>query len=144
MTREKLIQELIGQECEAPPFQVSAQHIAEYAECLGVTDQRYKETAFPAYAATFVLPALWHWREQIPKYYELVKNPRYIVHGGQEYVFTEVEIKPGDTLSSKVRMDDIFIKKNLLFLIYKVSTTNQHNQLVLTTTITIIVRPGGF
>jgi hypothetical protein len=90
------------------------------------------------------LPALWHWRQQIPEYKDLVKDPRYIVHGGQKYEFTDIEIKLGDVLNNIIRIDDIFVKKNMLFLIYKVITTNQNSQLVLTTTITIIVRPGGF
>ncbi len=141
---EELIQKIIGREANAPPFKVETQHMIDYAQSVGVTDPKYQEVAFPAYAATFVLPALWHWRQQVLEYKELVKDPRYIVHGGQEYAFTDIELKPGDILHNKIRMDKIFVKKNMLFLIYKVTTTNQNQELVLTTTITIIVRPGGF
>lgn len=141
---EELIQKLIGREVEAPPFKVEAQHMIDYAESIGVFNPKYKEIAFPAYVATLVLPALWHWRQKVPEYNDLVKDPRFIVHGGQAYEFTDVEIKPGDVLSSKTRMDEIYIKKNMLFLIYKITTTNQNNELVVTTTNTIIVRPGGF
>ena len=141
---EELIQKIVGCEVISPPFTVDAQHMINYTESVGVFDAQYKEIAFPAYAATFVLPSLWHWRQKVPEYKDLVKDPRYIVHGGQEYEFGDVEIKPGNILQSKTRMDKIFIKKNMLFLIYKVVTTNQNNQLVLTTTITIIVRSGGF
>ena len=141
---EELIQKLIGKEVTGPPFKVEAQHMIDYAESVGVFDPRYREIAFPGYVCTFVLPALWHWRQKVAEYHELVKNPRYILHGGQEYEFTDVDIKPGETLTNLIRMDNIYIKKGMLFLIYKVQTTNQDNQLVLTSTITIIVRPGGF
>ncbi|TFG04810.1 MAG: hypothetical protein EU536_03695 [Promethearchaeota archaeon] len=139
-----LVQRLIGRECKAPPFKVDANHMREYATSLGVVDPKYAKVAFPAYAAAFVLPALWHWRKEISEYQELVKDPRYIVHGGQEYEFTDIEILSGDILTSTVQLADIFIKKNMLFLIYKIHTTNQNAQLLLTTTITVIVRPGGF
>jgi len=141
---EELIQTIIGRECIVPPFKVEAKHMIAYAESVGAFDPRYKTIAFPGYVATFILPALWHWRQVIPEYKELVKDPRYIVHGGQEYEFSDVDIKPGDLLTNKICMENIFIKKNMLFLIYKVETTNQRKQLVLITTITIIVRPGGF
>ena len=141
---EELIQKIIGREAESPAFTVETQHMIDYAESVGVFDPYYREVAFPAYVATFVLPALWHWRQAVPEYKELVKDPRYIVHGGQKYEFTDVPIKPGDILNNTVIMENIFVKKNMLFLIYKVTTTNQNKQLVLTTTITIIVRPGGF
>ena len=141
---EALIQKIISRECIAPPFKVQAQHMIAYTESVGVMDPKYKEIAFPGYVATFVLPALWYWREQIPEYKELVKDPRYILHGGQEYEFTDIDIKPGDLLTNKVRLENIFIKKDMLFLSYKIATTNQKNQLVLKTAITIIVRPGGF
>lgn len=141
---EALIQKIMGRECTAPPFKVQAQHMIAYTESVGVLDPKYKEIAFPGYVATFVLPALWYWREQIPEYKQLVKDPRQILHGGQEYEFTDIDIKLGDLLTNKIRMENIFVKKNMLFLIYKIATTNQRNQLVLTSTITIIVRPGGF
>jgi len=141
---EELIQAIIGRECTVPPFKVEVKHMTAYAESVGAFDPRYKEIAFPGYVATFVLPALWHWRQEVPEYKELVKDPRYIVHGGQEYEFNEIDIKPGDILTNKIRMENTFIKKNMLFLIYKILTTNQKKQLVLTSTITIIVRPGGF
>jgi hypothetical protein len=141
---EALIEQLTGREVKAPPFTVERQHMLDYTESIGVSDPKYREIAFPGYAATFVLPALWHWRQAVPEYKDLVKNPRYIVHGGQEYEFTNIDIRSGDTLTSITRMDKIFVKKQMLFLIYKVTTTNQNGQLVLTTTITIIVRPGGF
>ncbi len=141
---EELFQKLIGREVNSAPFTVDAQHMIDYTESVGVIDPKYKEVAFPAYVATFVLPSLWDWRQKTPEYKELVKDPRYIVHGGQEYEFTDIDIKPGDILTSKTRLDNIFIKKDMLFLIYKVYTTNQNDKLVVTTTITIIVRPGGF
>jgi hypothetical protein len=141
---QELIQKIIGRETTAPSFKVEVQHMIDYAESVGAFDPKYREVAFSGYVSTFVLPALWHWRQQIPEYKELVKDPRYIVHGGQKYEFAEAEIKPGDILTNKIRIDEIYIKKNMLFLIYKVITTNQNGQLVLTTTITIIVRPGGF
>ena len=141
---EELIQKIVGREVDSPPFTVDAQHMINYTESIGVFDAQYKKVAHPAYAATFVLPSLWYWRQKVPVYKELVKDPRYIVHGGQEYEFPDTEIKLGDVLTSKTRMENIFIKKNMLFLIYKVVTTNQNHQLVLTTTITIIVRSGGF
>ncbi|HUX99880.1 MAG TPA: MaoC family dehydratase N-terminal domain-containing protein [Candidatus Deferrimicrobium sp.] len=141
---QELIQKIIGREITSPPFKVEAQHMINYAESVGVFDPKYREVAFPGYVSTFVLPALWYWRQQIPEYKDLVKDPRYIVHGGQKYDFNDAVIKPGDILSNIIRIDDIFLKKNMLFLIYKVITTNQNGQLVLTTTITIIVRPGGF
>lgn len=141
---EALIQQLIGREVTAPPFTVEQQHMINYTESIGASDPKYREVAFPAYAATFVLPALWHWRQAVSEYHNLVKNPRYIVHGGQEYNFTNIDIKPGDILTNVTRMDKIFVKKEMLFLIYKVTTTNDRGELVLTTTITIIVRPGGF
>ncbi len=141
---EELVQKIIGREVDSPPFKIEAQNMINYTESVGVFDAKYKTVAFPAFAATFVLPSLWYWRQQISEYKDLVKDPRYIVHGGQEYQFTDVEIKPGDILYCKTRMDKIFIKKNMLFLIHKVITTNQNDKLVLTTTITIIVRAGGF
>ncbi len=140
----ELVQKIIGREVTSPPFTVDRDHMIDYTESVGVFDPRYRDTAFPAYVATFVLPSLWYWRKQVPEYTDLVKDPRYIVHGGQEYEFTDVEIKPGDVLTSTTRMENIFVKKNMLFLVYKVTTMNQNNQHVLTTTITIIVRPGGF
>jgi hypothetical protein len=140
----ELIQKLMGREVLAPPFAVEAQHMIAYTESVGVQDSKYREIAFPGYVCTFVLPALWHWRQQIAEYKDLVKDPRYIVHGGQAYEFTDIDIKAGDKLTNKVRMENIFVKKNMLFLIYKVTTTNQKAELVLTSTITIIVRPGGF
>ncbi|NVM53511.1 MAG: MaoC family dehydratase N-terminal domain-containing protein [Candidatus Helarchaeota archaeon] len=141
---EELIQKLIGRECTSPPFTIDAQHMINYTESVGVLDPKYKEAAFPGYVCTFVLPSLWHWRKQVSEYKDLVKDPRYLVHGGQAYEFTDIEIKPGDVLTSKTRIEDIFIKKHMLFLVYKIITTNQNDILVLTTTITIIVRPGGF
>ena len=141
---EEIIQKVVGREVVSPPFTVEAQHMIDYTESVGIFNPKYKEIAFPGYVCTFVLPSLWHWRQAVPEYKGLVKDPRYIVHGGQEYEFTGIEIKPGDILTSKTRMDKIFVKKNMLFLIYKVTTTNQKDQLVVTTTITIIVRPGGF
>lgn len=73
----------------------------------------------------------------------VIKDVSKLLHGGQRYEFF-APVKPGDKLELQVEIKDIYVKNNMLFLVFTIPVKNQNNEMVSKVTTTFIIRPGGF
>jgi len=73
----------------------------------------------------------------------IIKDVSKLLHGGQRYEFFR-PVRPGDKLRLHVEVKDIYVKNNMLFLVYDVPVENQNGEMVSKVTTTFIIRPGGF
>ena len=73
----------------------------------------------------------------------IIKDVSKLLHGGQRYEFFR-PVRPGDKLRLHVEVKDIYVKNNMLFLVYDVPVENQNGEMVSKVTTTFVIRPGGF
>ena len=73
----------------------------------------------------------------------IIKDFSRLLHGGQRYEFLK-PVKPGDKLELQVQIKEIYVKSNMLFLVFSIPVKNQNNELVSKLSTTFIVRPGDF
>jgi acyl dehydratase len=134
-----------------PPFEyeVGREKIREYAYAVGETGlvhhdpeaaraAGFRNVVAPpmfcvVYSAGAMAPAILD-----P---ELGINLAMMVHGSQEFEWSE-PVVAGDTITTNVKIKDIFDKNGMKFYVWESKSKNQDDQTVVTGTWTNIVRGG--
>lgn len=154
---ERLTPEILEkfQEVRIDPVKTKIRNkrLVKYAKAIGTTQEKYLDkedpVEHPSYVGTIVVKALLGLADVAiegpdGEEIKLILNPLYVVHAGQDYEFTDVHLKDGEKLLTNGKLDEVFIKDGMLFLVANCETTNENDEIVLKTRITAICRQGGF
>ncbi|MFD7011727.1 MaoC family dehydratase N-terminal domain-containing protein [Rhodococcus jostii] len=94
---------------------------------------------------TFYAGVEWEIPDPLAYMVDLGIDLRFILHGGQEFIY-HAQAHAGDELSSSTVISDVYKKKGgaLNFMISETSITNQNGDKIVTLISTIVVRqPAG-
>jgi hypothetical protein len=149
---EEFLQKFIGLPVPPIKLQVRGKTLVEYAEAIGSTNPKYigdDPIAHPSYVGTSAVLALINSADVTAENDEgeqvkLIKNPLKVVHGGQNYKFSDVPVKDGDLITTEGIISNVVIKGDNLFLYADVASKNQNGEVVLETTIYGICTKGGW
>ncbi|MHA1792099.1 MAG: FAS1-like dehydratase domain-containing protein [Promethearchaeota archaeon] len=148
----ELLEKFKNVEVEPVKTKVRKKGLLKFAESIGAKKEKYfgeDPVAHPAYVGTIVVKALFSLADVKVKNdkgedVKLIVNALKVVHGSQDYEFTDVPVKDGDILITTGKLSEVFIKNNMLFMVADCVTKNQNEQVVLKTRIGAICRAGGF
>ncbi len=132
-----------------PPntFEVTGDAIRAYAKSTDDLKPEYidpddsKIIAPPSFLSVIFLPSFYTAGALAEE--GIIKDLTKLLHGGQRYEYYE-PIRPGDILESQAEVVDIYVKNNMLFLIFDIPIKKQDGTLVGKVITTAIIRPGGF
>lgn len=128
-------------------YKVTGDAIRAYAKATGDLKPEYtdpddsKIIAPPSFLSVVFLPSFYGAGKLAEE--GIIKDFTKLLHGGQRYEYYQ-PIRPGDVLSSQVEVIDIYVKNNMLFLIFDIPIKKQDDTLVGKVVTTAIIRPGGF
>lgn len=132
-----------------PPvsFEVTGERIRNYAKATDDMKPEFLEkddsklVAPLAFTSVYWISSFIHLGKLVSD--GIIKDPSRLLHGGQRYEFLK-PVKPGDKLELQTEIKDIYVKSNMLFLVFNITVKNQNNEMVSKITTTFIIRPGGF
>jgi len=132
-----------------PPntYEVTGDAIRAYAKATGDLKPEYtdpddsKIIAPPSFLSVVFLPSFYGAGKLVKE--GVIKDMTKLLHGGQRYEYY-APIRPGDVLESQVEVKDIYVKNNMLFLIFDIPIKKRDDTLVGRVVTTAIIRPGGF
>ena len=139
--------EAVGKTYPEVTFEVDAERIAKYAAAVGEEGAFHRDAeaaraagfrdvvAPPMFCVTYTGAALGAALFDP----EVAMNFATMVHGGQEYEWSE-PVCAGDTISTVVTVADISEKDGKGFYVFETSAVNQNGDLVARGTWTLIVR----
>jgi len=142
---------VIGREYPEFSFEVEKGKIREFAAAIGDKNPVYydekaaKEAGFERLALPPTFPTVFSMAGGllgmiVP---DLKMNLVRVLHGGQEYEYLK-PIKPGDTVTGKVKIANVFEKASkggtMDFVVLECVYTNQNKEKVLVETMTLIER----
>ena len=142
---------LIGKEYPEFSFEIEKGKIREFARAIGDKNPLYsdidaaKEEGFESLALPPTLPTVFAAMSEGMQVIigDLNIDLTKMLHGGQQYEYIK-PIKPGDTVTGKAKIADIFEKKGksgiMDFVVIKTAYTNQDGEKVLIDTSTLIQR----
>ena len=134
-----------------PPLQmdVEKQRLRFFAKATGQTDPVYfdeeaaKAAGHPTLLAppTFLTTVPVESRTPFQFLDELNIDLARVLHGGQSYSY-HVPVYAGDRITLKRKIKDVYHRRgsNVQFVVLKETYTNQHDQLVASSTITLVVK----
>jgi acyl dehydratase len=144
---EDKYQKFIGYKFPPQKYEVTAEAIRAYARATGDLKPEYvdpddsKIIAPPSFFSVIFLPSFYGAKILIDE--GVIKDMTKLLHGGQRYEYYE-PIRPGDIIESHPEVKQIYIKNNMLFLIFDIPLKRQDNKIVGKVVGTAIIRPGGF
>jgi len=142
---------IIGREYPAFTFEVEKGKIREFARAIGDKNPLYydekaaKEAGFEGIAIPPSFPTVFAMAGGLMEVMlgDLKLDLAKILHGGQQYEYFK-PIKPGDTVTGKVRIANAFAKSGkggtMDFIVMETTYTNQNGEKVLVDTSTMIQR----
>ena len=141
--------ELIGKTWPAATYEVGREKIREYAYAVGEESPVHHD-ADAARAAGFrnvVAPPMFCVVYSAGAMGPAVLDPEaginlaMMVHGSQEFEWSE-PVVAGDTITTQVKVKDVFDKNGMKFYVWESESKNQDGQTVVKGTWTNIVRAG--
>ncbi|MHA1683731.1 MAG: FAS1-like dehydratase domain-containing protein [Promethearchaeota archaeon] len=142
-----LLEEFKKVEIDPVKTKVRKKNLIKFADSIGAKQAKYfgdDPIAHPAYVGTIVVKALFSLADVEVKGEKLITNALKVVHGGQDYEFTDIPVKDGDMLLTTGKLDEVYIKNEMLFMIAGCTTKNDRDEVVMKTKISAICRKGGF
>ena len=130
------LQEKIGMELETFTFRVESGKIREMALAIGDLKEEYLkgEKIMPTFPTVIDF-----WGNGVSTSVLLGLNMKKVLHGEQEYEYVG-EIKPGDLITVKGVIEDVYTKASMNFVIVKKEFYNEEGELVLIARSTTIER----
>lgn len=131
-----------------PPvtFEVTGERIRNYAKATDdmkefLEKDDSKLVAPLAFTSVYWISSFTHLGKLVGE--GIIKDLSKLLHGGQRYEFL-APVKPGDKLELQTEIKEIYVKNNMLFLVFNITVKNQNDEMVSKITTTFIIRPGGF
>ncbi len=145
-------------------FRVKGNKIVRYAKALQVSDPKYitpkmNEDGDSDYSQIVAHPSIggMFTMQNVLTYVGLSvdaddgrkaiigKNLENVLHAGQSYNFRGcAPIHAKDKLLSSMKIEDMYYKKDLLYISIGMNTVNQEDVKVLKTIVTVVMTPGGY
>jgi acyl dehydratase len=128
-------------------YKVTGDAVRAYAKATGDLKPEYtnpddsKIIAPPSFVSVIFLPAFYGAGKLAQE--GLIKDFSKLLHGGQKYEYY-TPIKPGDTIVSQVEIIDIYVKNDMLFMVFDIPIKKQDGTLAAKVLATAIIRSGGF
>ena len=149
---EDIIEKFKTYEIPEVKSKIRKKNLVKFAESINAKKEKYfgdNPVAHPAYVGTIVVKALLSLGDAAVKDKDgndvkLILNPLKIVHGGQNYKFSDVPVKDGEMIFTTGTLKEVYIKSGMLFLVASCTTKNETGDVVLETEINAICREGGF
>jgi acyl dehydratase len=119
-------------------YEIGREKVKEFIRATKGEQFLYTETlplTFPVVYASALLEAVLYDPD-------LNLNLKKLVHGDQEFIYHQTA-KIGDTLTSRGFIENIFAKKGHDFVVFKVESYSEHQELVCTQKMTFVVRGGN-
>lgn len=128
----------VGQEFPSAEIKVTPETVAKYTEAVQDETPFYRDPAAaqqagfegivapPTMAAVYMLGAL-----------NQVKRPPGGIHARQEFTFLK-PVKIGETLKTKARVEDKFLRKERKYVVLAMVTTNEKDEEVVKSKMTVI------
>jgi len=137
----------IGMTFSPVTFEVSGDRIRNYAKATDDMKPEFLEKDDGKLVAPLAFTSVY-WISSFASLGKLgeegiIKDISKLLHGGQRYELL-APVKPGDKLELQVEIKEIYVKDNMLFLVFNIPVKNQNNEMVSRVTTTFIIRPGGF
>lgn len=128
-------------------YKVTGDAIRAYAKATGDLKPEYtdpddsKIIAPPSFLSVIFLPG-FHGAGKLVKE-GIIKDLSKLLHGGQKYEYY-TPIKPGDIIVSQVEVIDMYVKNDMLFMIFDIPIKKQDGTLAARVVTTVIIMSGGF
>jgi hydroxyacyl-ACP dehydratase HTD2-like protein with hotdog domain len=123
--------EFVGHQFDEVSFEIATEDLIEYAKTCGEIAPRFTEPSDSDFQAVPNYPARFHGRRQLPKGFP-VKLTKSFDAG--KAVEIHRPIRPGDTVTAKSRIHDIYEKTGrsggMMFVVHRMEFFNQSDQLV--------------
>jgi len=129
----KLKQDWAGFEFDRVEFDVSADELVEFAETVGEREPRYVDPTHADFQAVPNFTTKYHGRRMWPDEFPRLSSTSAGFDGGKA-VEVKGAIRPGDRLTAKSHIHDIFEKTGrsgaMIFMIHRMEFRNQRDELV--------------
>lgn len=137
----------IGKKYQPVRYEVGKEKIREYAKAIGDMNPLYHDDeaaaaskygaiiAPPTFAVVYDVSVF----ENVLFDKELKINMMMVVHGEMDFEFGEV-VRTGDVITSVAEVEDIYDKKGHEFIVVKIISKNQHDQMTAIGTAIFVVR----
>ncbi len=114
-------------------FSVKEEELTEFALACGEAEPRFTDPRDPDFQAVPSFTTKYHGRRMMPKDFpKLSSNPLGI--DGGKCVEVHGPIRPGDRLSARSRIHDVYEKTGrsggMIFVVHRMEFTNQRDELV--------------
>lgn len=124
---------VVGTEYPPVVYQVKPEVVNEWIDVIGDRNPLYLDEAYAKASSEGGLiapPATWPLFIINAVLTSTVGRPPGGVHAKQELEFGE-PVRPGDVLTTRVRIADKYVKRERKFVVQETVTTNQHGETVL-------------
>jgi len=129
----KMREELVGKEFDEKTFEISEDAAVEFAKASGETDARYTDPTHPDFRAPTTFTAQFTGGRVFPEMLDPLVRKAYPFDAGK-LVESHAPIRPGDKLLGRSQIHDVYEKTGrsgaMLFLIHRMTFTNQRDELV--------------
>jgi acyl dehydratase len=140
---------VIGKTYEPFEYEVGREKIREYANAIGETNPIHldpraaREAGFRALVAPPMFAVVYSAPAMLPAMFdpELVMNFARMVHGAQEFAWSELVVS-GDLITTTASVQDISQRDSMTFYVFESRSVNQDGREVVRGTWTNIVRGG--
>jgi hypothetical protein len=126
-----LNEKYVGLDFDEVHFEIDAGPMVEFARAVGETLPRYTDPADPDFQAVPSYTARFHGGRALPEGFPLVQEKNF---DGGKTVEWKGPIRPGDTLTARSHIHDVFEKTGrsggMMFIVHRMQFTNQRDELV--------------
>lgn len=141
---EQLKRDWSGFEFDRVEFGVTAEELAEFARAVGEAAPWFVDPAHPDFRAVPSFPTRYHGRRMWPPDFPQLSKNSLGFDGGKR-VEVHGAIRPGDTLTAKSSIHDIYEKTGrsgpMVFIVHRMNFFNQQGELVSTVDWRLIQQP---
>jgi hypothetical protein len=124
-------EEFVGHQFDEVEFEIRAEALAEYASACGETAPRFVDPSDPDFQAVPNFPTRFHGRRQLPEGFPVKLTKSFDAGKSVEVLGT---VRPGDTLTARSRIHDIYEKTGrsggMMFVVHRMEFFNQRDERV--------------
>lgn len=129
----KMKEELVGKEFDEKTFEISGEAAAEFAKACGETSPLYTDPSHADFRAPTTFTAQFTGGRVFPEMLSPIVRRAYPFDAGK-LVESHAPIRAGDKLVGRSQIHDVYEKTGrtgpMLFLIHRMTFTNQRDELV--------------
>ncbi len=143
MDIKALNDEWTGWEFDEISFEIKAQNLVDFAESCGETLPWFTDPSHPEFRATPSYTSRFHGDRQLPEGFPMERMKSF---DGGKCVEPSLPIRPGDTITARSTIHDIFEKTgrsgSMMFVVHRMRFYNQRDEPVATVDWKLIQKLG--